>query len=623
MNSIEFEEYHKALKQGQKDVKAALSRGESQWLRVLSEDQDALAVRRESLGIVEIPIELLDGTCNQLRRDAFSPGFYPILQEGSEFSQKWAALCASHLEEGIRDPIKAVEYLHHFYVVEGHKRVSVLKYFGAITVPGVVTRLIPKYSDDPEVVAYYEFLDYYHMTGLHFPVFRKPGEYGELLEIIGRTSREAWSAEEIYNFRSLYFMFRNAYFRQSGQREDLSESFLVYLKIFGYRDSMSKMSTQIAQELGKIHQEIRNRTDNAGTALVLDDSGKKPLITLPTSGKLCAAFIHGGLARSSSWVYSHEYGRFTMENNMNGQVQTMSYENVLTDEEAEKAIEDAVAKGADVIFTTTPKLLLVSVKEAVLHPEVKILNCSLNTTYPSVRTYYPRLYEAKFIKGAIAGTLTPDGRIGYVADYPTYGNIAGINAFAQGAKMVNANAKIFLEWSQLEKGGGEDRLREQGIIYIDALDRLSANIGAQLPGSHSLALAMCRWGNFYQSIVQRIIEGTWKNDMRGSSAINYWWGMNQGVVDVLCSRSLSTGARRLVSVLKDAIRAGRLDPFYGVLLDQQGHVAHGDDAPLSADQILTMNWLSDRVVGRIPDYEELTERGKILTKLQGVEKKEA
>ncbi len=49
-----------------------------------------------------------------------------------------------------------------------------------------------------------------------------------------------------------------------------------------------------------------------------------------------------------------------------------------------------------------------------------------------MRTYYPRLYDAKFIKGAIAGTLVQDGRIGYVADYPTYGSIAGINAFAQG-----------------------------------------------------------------------------------------------------------------------------------------------------------------------------------------------
>ena len=188
--------------------------------------------------------------------------------------------------------------------------------------------------------------------------------------------------------------------------------------------------------------------------------------------------------------------------------------------------------------------------------------------------------------------------------------------------MVNANARIYLEWSQLEKGGGEDRLREQGILYIDALDRLAVNAGAQLPGIHSLALALCRWGNFYQSIMQRVIDGTWKNDQRGSSAINYWWGMNQGVVDVLCSRGLSTGTRRLVGILKDAIQAGRLDPFYGVLLDQQGHVTHEDDVPLSADQILTMNWLSDRVVGRIPGYEELTERAKILTKLQGVERRE-
>ena len=69
-----------------------------------------------------------------------------------------------------------------------------------------------------------------------------------------------------------------------------------------------------------------------------------------------------------------------------------------------------------------------------------------------MRTYYPRQYEAKFIKGAIAGTLTQDGCIGYVADYPTYGNIANINAFAQGARMVNANARIYLEWANLAPG---------------------------------------------------------------------------------------------------------------------------------------------------------------------------
>ena len=74
-----------------------------------------------------------------------------------------------------------------------------------------------------------------------------------------------------------------------------------------------------------------------------------------------------------------------------------------------------------------------------------------------MRTYYPRLYGAKFIKGAIAGTLTRDGCIGYVADYPTYGSIASINAFAQGARMVNANARIYLDWAHL---------RDLSLIHI-------------------------------------------------------------------------------------------------------------------------------------------------------------
>lgn len=75
-------------------------------------------------------------------------------------------------------------------------------------------------------------------------------------------------------------------------------------------------------------------------------------------------------------VYSHEYGRHILENFTDGQVRTLSYENVRTDGEVDQAVEDAVRRGANVIFTTTPKLLLSSVRQAALHPDVKILNCS-------------------------------------------------------------------------------------------------------------------------------------------------------------------------------------------------------------------------------------------------------
>ena len=55
----------------------------------------------------------------------------PLLDPHSEFAAKWINLCGSHLKEGIREPVTACEFMGHFYIVEGNKRVSVLKYFDA------------------------------------------------------------------------------------------------------------------------------------------------------------------------------------------------------------------------------------------------------------------------------------------------------------------------------------------------------------------------------------------------------------------------------------------------------------------------------------------------------------
>ena len=44
-------------------------------------------------------------------------------------------------------------------------------------------------------------------------------------------------------------------------------------------------------------------------------------------------------------------------------------------------IEAAIAQGSDIIFTTSPCLIKSSVRAAVAHPNVIILNCSLNQFY--------------------------------------------------------------------------------------------------------------------------------------------------------------------------------------------------------------------------------------------------
>ena len=60
------------------------------------------------------------------------------------------------------------------------------------------------------------------------------------------------------------------------------------------------------------------------------------------------------------------------------------------------------------------------------------------------------MFEAKFLMGAIAGAMAENGQLAYIADYPIFGTIANINAFALGAKMVNPRAQVYLEWSTLK-----------------------------------------------------------------------------------------------------------------------------------------------------------------------------
>ena len=44
--------------------------------------------------------------------------------------------------------------MNKFYVLEGNKRVSVLKYFNAVTVNAQVIRKVPRKSDNPDVKIY-------------------------------------------------------------------------------------------------------------------------------------------------------------------------------------------------------------------------------------------------------------------------------------------------------------------------------------------------------------------------------------------------------------------------------------------------------------------------------------
>lgn len=605
--------YRKALRLAQKDRKTT----ESGILAVL-DDQSLDLAYREPLGVIDIPMDQIVGTLTEARAISFSPSFYPLMEENTEFAAKWIALSDSHVKEGIRDPIKAVEYLGRYYVIEGNKRVSVLKYYGAGSIPGSVTRYVPKRT--PETEAYYEYLDFYRVTGINYLHFSRPGGYAELLKAVSHAPDAPWSADDLQSFRTLYYMFREAYLRQGGHPDNVAEALLVYLDIFDYQKSLHKLPHELDSEISRLRPELANRRERAGVALVTEDTAKVPLLHF--SGDVSAAFIHDRTAHDSAWVYAHELGRRDLEAAL--EVETRSYEGIVTPEAAAEAIEAAVDGGANVIFVTSPQLWQAGVKAAVAYPQVKFLLCSLGMSYPSVRAYYARTYETQYLLGAVAGALTPNDRINYIADAPIYGTTADINAFALGARFVNPRAVVSLEWSQTERTSSRSRLSDAGVTYVAEMDRLSPydaqtrQSGLYLAGeSHNIGMSLCRWGEIYIKIVRRILDGSWKNDARGASAVNYWWGLDSGAVNILLSRRVPQGTRQLSDLLRDALWSGRLNPFAGEVRIQGGKRLRFE-GPVSPQQLATMDWLAENVEGGIPTIEDLTDSGRELVSVQGI-----
>lgn len=51
--------------------------------------------------------------------------------------------------------------------------------------------------------------------------------------------------------------------------------------------------------------------------------------------------------------------------------------------------------------------------------------------------YFGRMYQARYLTGMVAGSMTRKNEIGYVAAFPIPEVIRGINAFTLGARAVN------------------------------------------------------------------------------------------------------------------------------------------------------------------------------------------
>jgi basic membrane lipoprotein Med (substrate-binding protein (PBP1-ABC) superfamily) len=633
MNQLELENiYEQALRSAKQCWNGMVSRGESGYLPSLDGLVQTPDIASEvSLGLIDVPLDKLIGTYTHSRSISFAHNFMPIMGIDTEFANKWMNLYNAHVEQGIRDPLKVYEYLNRFFVVEGNKRTSVLKFVGATSFNANVIRMIPKRDPANKVVCiYYEFMEFYKQTKINTVWFSQQGRFEELLEFIKKykPQRQVVETKEKAFISNLYWPFRRIYLEEGGQSLIITtgDAFLNFIKIYGMPDEVGNEHRQyikkLIQELGYIEKEAANvKTDD------LDAPKKRSMFTsftsfMSTKKVLKVAFVYAKSPENSGWAYSHELGRLHVNNVFEEQIDTVKIVDVPESEKAYEVFERLAKEKYDLVFTTSPTFAAPALNAAIQYPQVRFFNCAATHSYKSLTLYFGRIHEPRYILGMIAGAMTKTNILGYVAPYPIAEVVSSINAFTLGAKAVNpfvtVKAMWTHKWDNPEQGKNvAETLRQMGADIISNEDLPIPQDGSKEYGVYSIgedekdkkhyAMAFWNWGVFYEKVLHNILSGTWKGILETEDTpLNFWLGMNTGMVDLFYSnRNIHPQMKTLIEAVKNSIKTNEFNVFTGPIYDQNKKLRIKAGEVFDYEDVIHMDWLVDGVEGSLPDTTKL------------------
>jgi len=339
----------------------------------------------------------------------------------------------------------------------------------------------------------------------------------------------------------------------------------------------------------------------------------------PPSEKPKVAFVYVAPIGDLGWTWAHEQGRLMLEEELG--VETAYIENVPEGPDAERVIRDFAQKDYDLIFATSFGFMDPMVTVASEFPDKYFEHCSGYKTADNMATYFGRIYQPRFLSGLVAGKATETNKIGYVAAFPIPEVLRGINAFTLGVREANPEATVNVVWTNtwfdpvLEKEAAE-ALLDQGCDVIAqhqdttepqkaAQERGMVSIGydsdmSQFVGDTVLTSPIWNWGPYYVERTKAVMDGTWETHQ-------YWGGMEDGIVDLApLSDRVPDDVKALVEEWKQKIISGKWDVFTGPINGQNGELSIPAGVSMTDEEMLSMEWFVEGVVGEAPGEPPLS-----------------
>ena len=609
------------------------------YLYILDDLLDNVEICGEiNLGTTEIPIHKILGTRTSARSNAFAGNFMPLLPENTEFGAKWCKLYESHIREGIREPIKVYEYLNRYFVQEGKKRVSVLKYLGAVAIEARVTRLIPKRDEsNKQISIYYEFLDFDRRATFDNLWFSHRGGFTGLVNLV-----ETWQHEhpecktataDLINasFKAFRLCYREAGFGNIPITS--GDAFLEYLKVYGFKPDrpLDTIREQVKSCEAQFKLVSVKDPDTVNTVEQKFPSEKAALSFFSRKPrKLKVAFAFESTPEKCLWTYDHDVARKRLERNLGDKISVITRYQVPNGENSYGPLKELMEEEPDILFATSPNMSAGALRLSIENPDKTILNCDFAQPKKNIMTYYAKFYEAAFLCGVMAGSMTRTGLLGYTTTMATHPDSTfNLNAFCLGAQLVNPTAHVVnlnlyrVDMSDPYHMEARKELSQHGVDIAMCIHQPNTPLVRKgFPGVYAqlyllqtntghprecIGAAAVDWSVLYNDLVgdsfktkNSILDITRSGN---DSSVHFGWGLNTGILDVLGVDSfMGHNAIRLLNIFKDLIATGKIHPFEGPLYDRDHNMILEKYSTLNLLEIQSMKWLHEAVVDSIDLY---------------------
>ncbi len=303
-------------------------------------------------------------------------------------------------------------------------------------------------------------------------------------------------------------------------------------------------------------------------------------------------------AELMGWIRSLDHARDMLESRRIPTIVSA----VPTDDPAE--LRELAAMKPEVLITTSPLLYPLVRDEAERHPDTVFLACTDEEAEGSLSGYQVRTYEAHYLAGLLAGSLS-DGAVGYLANDPYQSEASRIrnaNAFTLGAQAANPAVRVLYAPGKTPDDDVKT-LIAAGVDIIDmertrpSLLRLLREHSVRFIGTAQrvedplfLAAPEWDWGNAFGDLLAQVRFGLWRPR-------NVSYGIKEGVVRLSAfGPSVPDDLQSRVRNEEKAIRNGR-SPFRGPVRDTAGNVRIAERRTITDAELRSMNW---RVQGLEP-----------------------